>query len=78
MSAPAIPFAIAGLLAVGIGVALELGGRPPSTDLPSFAGATEWLNSAPLTGADLRGKVVLLDVWTFTCINWLRTLPYNS
>ena len=43
---------------------------------PSLAGATTWLNSPPLTPADLRGKVVLLDVWTYTCINWLRTLPY--
>jgi len=43
---------------------------------PSLAGATGWLNSPPLTEAGLRGKVVLLDVWTYTCINWLRTLPY--
>ncbi len=43
---------------------------------PSLAGATEWLNSPPLTPAGLRGKVVLIDVWTYTCINWLRTLPY--
>ena len=39
-------------------------------------GATAWLNSPPLTAADLRGKVVLVDFWTYTCINWLRTLPY--
>src|SRR5215475_2557242 len=45
-------------------------------DLPSFDGATEWLNSSPLTGADLRGKTVVVDFWTYTCINWLRTLPY--
>jgi thiol-disulfide isomerase/thioredoxin len=38
--------------------------------------ATAWLNSPPLTEADLRGKVVLVDFWTYTCINWLRTLPY--
>ena len=44
--------------------------------VPSLAGATGWLNSPPLTPADLRGKVVLLDVWTYTCINWIRTLPY--
>ena len=44
--------------------------------LPSFSGATEWLNSPPLTPAGLRGKVVLVDFWTYTCINWLRTLPY--
>ncbi len=43
---------------------------------PSLGGATEWLNSAALTPADLRGKVVLIDFWTYTCINWLRTAPY--
>ncbi len=49
---------------------------PIEDELPSFDGATTWLNSAPLTAADLRGKVVLVDFWTLTCINWLRTLPY--
>ncbi len=44
--------------------------------MPSLAGATEWLNSEPLTGADLRGRVVLVDFGTYTCINWLRTLPH--
>jgi thiol-disulfide isomerase/thioredoxin len=43
---------------------------------PSLAGATGWLNSPPLTPAGLRGRVVLVDFWTYTCINWLRTLPY--
>jgi thiol-disulfide isomerase/thioredoxin len=43
---------------------------------PSLAGATGWLNSQPLTPAPLTGKVVLVDFWTFTCINWLRTEPY--
>jgi thiol-disulfide isomerase/thioredoxin len=43
---------------------------------PSLGGATEWLNSPPLMAAGLRGKVVLIDFWTYTCINWLRTLPY--
>jgi len=38
--------------------------------------ASEWINSRPLTAAGLRGKVVLIDFWTYTCINWLRTLPY--
>jgi thiol-disulfide isomerase/thioredoxin len=51
--------------------------RPSSaSDLASLGGATAWLNSAPLTAADLHGKVVLVDFWTYTCINWLRTLPY--
>ena len=49
---------------------------PIEGELPSFSGATAWLNSAPLSAADLRGKVVLIDFWTYTCINWLRTLPY--
>jgi thiol-disulfide isomerase/thioredoxin len=49
---------------------------PIEGELPSLGGATEWLNSPPLTAAGLRGKVVLIDVWTYTCINWLRTLPY--
>jgi thiol-disulfide isomerase/thioredoxin len=49
---------------------------PIEGELPSLGGATEWLNSPPLTQAGLRGKVVLIDVWTYTCINWLRTLPY--
>jgi thiol-disulfide isomerase/thioredoxin len=44
--------------------------------LPSLDGATAWLNSEPLTAAGLRGKVVLVQFWTYTCINWLRTLPY--
>jgi thiol-disulfide isomerase/thioredoxin len=44
--------------------------------LPSLDGATGWLNSPPLTTAELRGKVVLVDFWTYTCINWLRTLGY--
>jgi thiol-disulfide isomerase/thioredoxin len=46
------------------------------THLPGFGGATGWLNSDPLTPDALRGKVVLVDFWTYTCINWLRTLGY--
>jgi thiol-disulfide isomerase/thioredoxin len=42
----------------------------------SLNGATGWLNTKPLNLADLRGKVVLIDFWTYTCINWRRTLPY--
>ena len=44
--------------------------------MPSLDGASGWLNSAPLSPAGLRGHVVLVDFWTFTCINWLRTEPY--
>ena len=43
---------------------------------PPLAGATQWLNSPPLTSEMLRGKVVLVDFWTYSCINCLRTLPY--
>jgi thiol-disulfide isomerase/thioredoxin len=49
---------------------------PSEGELPSLGSATEWLNSPPLTAAGLRGKVVLVDFWTYTCINWLRTQPY--
>jgi thiol-disulfide isomerase/thioredoxin len=49
---------------------------PIEDKLAFLGGATGWLNSQPLTGAGLRGKVVLIDVWTYTCINWLRQLPY--
>jgi thiol-disulfide isomerase/thioredoxin len=48
----------------------------PEGSMPSLAGATGWLNSPPLTPANLRGKVVLINFWTFSCINSLRQLPY--
>jgi thiol-disulfide isomerase/thioredoxin len=49
---------------------------PFEGELPTFGGATGWLNSPPLTPDGLRGKVVLVNFWTYTCINWLRQLPY--
>ena len=49
---------------------------PIEGELASLGSATEWLNSPPLTKTDLRGKVVLVDFWTYTCINWLRQSPY--
>jgi thiol-disulfide isomerase/thioredoxin len=49
---------------------------PVEGRMPSLDSATGWLNSPPLTAADLRGHVVLINFWTYTCINWLRTLPY--
>src|SRR2546421_7514296 len=45
-------------------------------ELSSLAGATVWLNSPPLTAAELDKKVVLINFWTYTCINWRRQLPY--
>jgi Thioredoxin like C-terminal domain/AhpC/TSA family len=51
----------------------RLGGE---SQIPSLDGATEWLNSPRLTMDDLRGKVVLFQFGTYTCINWIRTLPY--
>jgi thiol-disulfide isomerase/thioredoxin len=44
--------------------------------IPELGGATEWLNSEPLGPAELRGRVVLVNFWTWTCINWLRQEPY--
>jgi cytochrome c biogenesis protein CcdA/thiol-disulfide isomerase/thioredoxin len=52
------------------------GELPVEGELPSLAGATSWLNSPALTPATLRGKVVLIDFWTYSCINCLRSLPY--
>jgi thiol-disulfide isomerase/thioredoxin len=61
----------AALLAVA-----PIGGLAEEGRMPPFAGATGWLNSSPLTAAELRGKVVLVEFWTYSCINWLRQLPY--
>jgi thiol-disulfide isomerase/thioredoxin len=49
---------------------------PVEGRLPGFGSASGWLNSEPLTADDLHGKVVLADFWTYTCINWLRTLAW--
>lgn len=54
----------------------DLAPGPPEGWSPSLDGATRWLNSPPLSAADLRGHVILVNFWTYTCINWLRTLPY--
>src|SRR5215203_548332 len=65
------------LLAMVLGVAATRHREPEEKAAgPSFTGATGWLNTQPLTLAGLRGKVVLIDFWTFTCINWRRALPY--
>jgi thiol-disulfide isomerase/thioredoxin len=64
------------LLAALLGLAAPLAAAQDKGTLQRFDGATGWLNSAPLGAAELRGKVVLVDFWTYTCINWIRTLPH--
>jgi cytochrome c biogenesis protein CcdA/thiol-disulfide isomerase/thioredoxin len=62
--------------AMMMSAAKPVGTLPVEGDIPSFAGATLWLNSPPLTPEALRGKVVMVDFWTYSCINCLRALPY--
>jgi thiol-disulfide isomerase/thioredoxin len=68
------------LAAVVCGSAISVAQKPPSivgsSPLPGLSGATGWINSKPLTAKDLKGKVVLVDFWTYSCINCLRSLPY--
>ena len=67
--------ALAAAIALPIGACAQ-SALPVEGSLPSFAGATAWLNSEPLSPEGLRGKVVLVDFWTYTCINWQRTQPH--
>lgn len=74
---------LASMLALAAGRASAgagAGAQPPSYydhgAAPEFTGIEQWLNSPPLTMAQLRGKVVLVDFWTYACINCLRTLPH--
>jgi cytochrome c biogenesis protein CcdA/thiol-disulfide isomerase/thioredoxin len=66
----------------GPGMMMKSNREQPSGDLPvegalpALAGVTEWLNSPPLTAQSLKGKVVLVDFWTYSCINCLRAIPY--
>jgi cytochrome c biogenesis protein CcdA/thiol-disulfide isomerase/thioredoxin len=68
----------------GSGPTMTMSGKPTGAvedlavegNLPALSGAVEWLNSSPLTAAQLQGKVVLVDFWTYSCINCLRELPY--
>ena len=71
--ASAIAAPSAALAEDGVATSLKL---PIEGEMASLGGATGWLNSPPLTTAGLRGKVVLVDFWEFTCINWIRTSPY--
>ena len=72
----ATPTEASGALAPTGERALQPASHEAETPMPSLAGATAWLNSPPLTREALRGKVVLVDFWTYSCINCLRTLPY--
>jgi thiol-disulfide isomerase/thioredoxin len=69
----AVQFGIAGCANAQAGADVRL---PAEGSFPSLGGATGWLNSQPMTPASLRRKVVLIDFWTYTCVNWRRTLPY--
>jgi len=71
MGAAAMAFAATSLPMFGSSLRLPVEG-----DLPDFHGATAWLNSDPLTRKDLRGRAVLIDICTYSCINWRRSLPY--
>jgi len=62
--------------AMMMSAAKPAGNLPVEGEIPSFAGATLWLNSPPLTPESLRGKVVMVDFWTYSCINCLRALPF--
>jgi cytochrome c biogenesis protein CcdA/thiol-disulfide isomerase/thioredoxin len=62
--------------AMMMSAAKPAGNLPVEGEIPSFAGATLWLNSPPLTAESLRGNVVVVDFWTYSCINCLRALPY--
>jgi thiol-disulfide isomerase/thioredoxin len=65
----------AGLPALLLGGALATGAASAAGGLPPFK-VERWVNSAPLTADMLRGKVVLVDFWEYTCVNWIRTAPY--
>ncbi len=60
---------------VFLGVAIGAGAAGAAGDMPAFK-VERWVNSGPLTADMLRGKVVLVDFWEYTCINWIRTSPY--
>jgi thiol-disulfide isomerase/thioredoxin len=72
----ALPLLLAALCAGSTAANPSAGPASGTGELRSLGRATEWLNSPPLTEAGLHGKVVLVEFWTYTCINWLRTLPY--
>ncbi|MBV9928027.1 MAG: thioredoxin family protein [Acidobacteria bacterium] len=74
MTVAAVPFGVGGCAVQSM--ISETTRLPVEGELPSLGGATRWLNSSPLTADSLRGKVALFQFCTYTCINWLHTLPY--
>ncbi len=75
-SAPRAPFDRSGLMLASTAAPRPALALRDEGAIAPLAGATEWINSPPLTAEGLRGKVVLVDFWTYSCINCLRTLPY--
>jgi len=69
-----LAFALTASLTVSLAASGE--SKHPAGAMPSLAGAVEWLNSPPLSLETLKGKVVLVDFWTYDCINCRRALPY--
>lgn len=57
-------------------VVTAMGTPTKTSELASLSSATEWINSPPLSAEGLRGKVVLVQFWTYSCVNWIRTVPY--
>jgi thiol-disulfide isomerase/thioredoxin len=76
MTGPAMTGPTAGKPAPAAGVAAGAIALPSLGPMPPLDGASQWLNSPPLTRAALKGKVVLIDFWTYSCINCIRALPY--
>jgi thiol-disulfide isomerase/thioredoxin len=74
--AVAHPSADPGAGAAGRGGAASLAPASDRQQVPDFTGIVRWINSPPLTRAELRGKVVLVDFWTFSCVNCVRTIPH--
>jgi thiol-disulfide isomerase/thioredoxin len=84
LAASASMIALCLIGAVGAGISGEVGRDPTAPfdvaalqgSAPNFVGISNWFNSAPLSMASLRGKVVLVDFWTYGCVNCVNTLPY--
>src|SRR5262245_40936103 len=76
IATPILAFKYGDLTGLGVPVAIAAVGAGGRRGIDAFEGATEWINSPPLKASSLRGKVVLVEFWTWSCINWRRQLPY--